>query len=85
VFTSKSLVVRPFAVSRRTRTMNRPLCLLFVRQAWVRHRARQAGLPRPASVYVVSSRRGVGVKPLLAGLRRMVGYSGDVWVVRSHS
>ena len=50
-------------------------------QSWIRRRVRQAGLPRPDSVHLVSSTKQQGVGSLLAELQRTAGPSGDVWVV----
>lgn len=51
-------------------------------QQWVRSRARDAGLPRPEAVSLVSAKTGGGVPALLSLLHRLVGSRGDVWVVR---
>jgi len=50
-------------------------------EQWIRRRVRDAGLPRPAAVALVSAHKGAGVRPLLAALHAAVGRRGDVWVV----
>ena len=50
-------------------------------EQWVRRRVRDAGLPKPAAVALVSAHKGAGVRPLLAALHAAVGRRGDVWVV----
>lgn len=50
-------------------------------ESWVRTRLAKAGLPKPASVVIVSSYRGWGIANLLARLQRSVGDRGDVYVV----
>ncbi|DBA79360.1 TPA: hypothetical protein ACH3X2_000008 [Trebouxia sp. C0005] len=50
-------------------------------QAWVHRRCRQAGLPSPAAVHLISSVKGTGVKDVLGSVQEMVGARGDVWVV----
>lgn len=50
-------------------------------QAWIRRRCKQAGLPSPADVHLISSVKGTGVKTLLTSIQEMVGMRGDVWVV----
>ncbi|KAL3133955.1 hypothetical protein ABBQ32_008402 [Trebouxia sp. C0010 RCD-2024] len=50
-------------------------------QAWIRRRCKQAGLPSPADVHLISSVKGTGVKNLLTSIQEMVGMRGDVWVV----
>lgn len=50
-------------------------------QAWTHMRSKQAGLPSPAAVHLISSVKGTGVKDLLTRIQEMVGLRGDVWVV----
>jgi ribosome biogenesis GTPase A len=63
-------------------------------EAWVRRRAAQGGLPRPAAVHIVSAGSGgagggggacggggAGVRRLLVELREAAGQRGDVYVV----
>ena len=54
----------------------------FSDQAWVRKRCREAGLPPPESVHLVSSTKQQGVDALLKQLAAVAGPRGDVWVVR---
>ncbi len=51
-------------------------------QGWIRRRARQGGMPRPAAVMLVSALKGSGVDQLLIRLHRELGANGDIWVVR---
>ncbi|CAN1256319.1 GTP-binding protein BRASSINAZOLE INSENSITIVE PALE GREEN 2, chloroplastic, partial [Linum perenne] len=48
---------------------------------WVRHRARAAGAPKLAGVYLVSSRKDLGVKNLLSFVKELAGPRGNVWVI----
>ena len=50
-------------------------------QSWIHRRCKQAGLPSPAAVHLISSVKGTGVKGLLSSIQDMVGMRGDVWVV----
>ena len=50
-------------------------------QSWIHRRCRQAGLPSPAAVHLISSVKGTGVQDLLSNIQEMVGMRGDVWVV----
>ena len=50
-------------------------------QSWIHRRCKQAGLPSPAAVHLISSVKGTGVKGLLSSIQEMVGMRGDVWVV----
>ena len=59
-------------------------------EQWVRKRVAQGGLPKPASVHIVSSHSGAGIKTLLVDLQKSLGgggrsggavQAGDVWVV----
>ena len=56
--------------------------VLCVVQKWIRMRAKQGGMPKPAAVELVSALKGWGMEQLLVRLHREVGTSGDVWVVR---
>ncbi|EXB93966.1 Uncharacterized protein yqeH [Morus notabilis] len=48
---------------------------------WVRHRARAAGAPKLSGVYLVSSRKDLGVKNLLSFIKELTGPRGNVWVI----
>lgn len=48
---------------------------------WVRHRARAAGAPKLSGVYLVSSRKDLGVKNLLSFINALAGPRGNVWVI----
>ncbi|XP_057249155.1 GTP-binding protein BRASSINAZOLE INSENSITIVE PALE GREEN 2, chloroplastic [Beta vulgaris subsp. vulgaris] len=48
---------------------------------WVRHRARAAGAPKLNAVYLVSSRKDLGVRNLLASIKESAGPRGHVWVI----
>ncbi|KAK9844801.1 hypothetical protein WJX74_007024 [Apatococcus lobatus] len=48
---------------------------------WVRLRLRQAGIPRPTSIHLVSSSKSAGVRDLVRSLHKSVGLRYDVWVV----
>lgn len=48
---------------------------------WVRHRAKAGGAPKLNGVYLVSSRKDLGVKNLLAFIRELAGPRGNVWVI----
>ncbi|KAI8473852.1 MAG: hypothetical protein J3K34DRAFT_383481 [Monoraphidium minutum] len=50
-------------------------------EQWVRLRLRQAGLPRPDSVFMVSALSGFGVREMLGRLRDEMGFRADLWVV----
>lgn len=52
-----------------------------VLQNWVYMRCKQAGLPSPAAVYLVSSVKGTGVRDMMTDLQEKVGARGDIWVV----
>ena len=47
----------------------------------MQRRCKQAGLPQPAAVHLVSNIKGTGIKELLSSVQEMVGSRGDVWVV----
>uniref|UniRef100_A0A803P7C2 G domain-containing protein n=1 Tax=Cannabis sativa TaxID=3483 RepID=A0A803P7C2_CANSA len=48
---------------------------------WVRHRARAAGAPKLSGVYLVSSRKDLGVRNLLSFIKELAGPRGNVWVI----
>ena len=48
---------------------------------WVRHRARAAGAPKLSGVYLVSSRKDLGVRNLLSFIKEVAGPRGNVWVI----
>lgn len=48
---------------------------------WVRHRAKAAGAPKLTGVYLVSSRKDVGVRNLLSFIKELAGPRGNVWVI----
>ncbi|XP_071698734.1 GTP-binding protein BRASSINAZOLE INSENSITIVE PALE GREEN 2, chloroplastic [Rutidosis leptorrhynchoides] len=48
---------------------------------WVRHRARAQGAPRLNGVYLVSSRKDLGVRNLLTFVKDLAGPRGHVWVI----
>ncbi|PON32833.1 P-loop containing nucleoside triphosphate hydrolase [Parasponia andersonii] len=48
---------------------------------WVRHRARAAGAPKLSEVYLVSSRKDLGVRNLLSCIKDLAGPRGNVWVI----
>ncbi|XP_023006838.1 GTP-binding protein BRASSINAZOLE INSENSITIVE PALE GREEN 2, chloroplastic [Cucurbita maxima] len=48
---------------------------------WVRHRAKAAGAPKLAGVYLVSARKDVGVRNLLSFIKELAGPRGNVWVI----
>ena len=48
---------------------------------WVRHRARALGAPRLSGVYLVSSRKDLGVRNLLSFIKDLAGPRGNVWVI----
>ncbi|XP_002530091.2 GTP-binding protein BRASSINAZOLE INSENSITIVE PALE GREEN 2, chloroplastic [Ricinus communis] len=48
---------------------------------WVRHRARAAGAPKLSGVYLVSSRKDLGVRNLLSFVKELAGPRGNVWVI----
>ena len=50
-------------------------------EQWVRKRVEEGGLPKPSSVYIVSSHTQNGVRSLLVDIQKSVGTRGDVWVV----
>ncbi|KAK3446613.1 hypothetical protein EUGRSUZ_A02292 [Eucalyptus grandis] len=49
--------------------------------SWVRHRAKAGGAPKLSGVYMVSSRKDLGVRNLLAFIKELAGPRGNVWVV----
>ncbi|XP_060184360.1 GTP-binding protein BRASSINAZOLE INSENSITIVE PALE GREEN 2, chloroplastic [Lycium barbarum] len=48
---------------------------------WVRHRAKANGAPKLSGVYMVSSRKDLGVRNLLAFVKELAGPRGNVWVI----
>ncbi|KAL1191559.1 GTP-binding protein BRASSINAZOLE INSENSITIVE PALE GREEN 2 [Cardamine amara subsp. amara] len=48
---------------------------------WVRHRAKAGGAPKLSGVYMVSARKDLGVKNLLAYIKELAGPRGNVWVI----
>ncbi|RZC74018.1 hypothetical protein C5167_049500 [Papaver somniferum] len=48
---------------------------------WVRNRARANGAPRLSGVYLVSSRKDLGVRNLLSFIKELAGPRGNVWVI----
>ncbi|TXG70286.1 hypothetical protein EZV62_005221 [Acer yangbiense] len=48
---------------------------------WVRHRAKAAGAPKLSGVYMVSARKDLGVRNLLAFIKGLAGPRGNVWVI----
>ncbi|KAI3444921.1 hypothetical protein Pfo_001586 [Paulownia fortunei] len=48
---------------------------------WVRHRAKANGAPKLSGVYVVSARKDLGVRNLLAFIKDLAGPRGNVWVI----
>ncbi|XP_057547093.1 GTP-binding protein BRASSINAZOLE INSENSITIVE PALE GREEN 2, chloroplastic [Amaranthus tricolor] len=48
---------------------------------WVRHRARALGAPKLSAVYLVSSRKDLGVRNLLSFIKELAGPRGHVWVI----
>lgn len=48
---------------------------------WVRHRAKAGGAPKLSGVYMVSSRKDLGVRNLLSFIKELAGPRGNVWVI----
>ncbi|KAE9585254.1 putative nitric-oxide synthase (NADPH) [Lupinus albus] len=48
---------------------------------WVRHRASAGGAPKLSGVYLVSSRKDLGVRNLLSFIKDLAGPRGNVWVL----
>ncbi|KAJ1404156.1 P-loop containing nucleoside triphosphate hydrolase [Sesbania bispinosa] len=48
---------------------------------WVRHRASAGGAPKLSGVYLVSSRKDLGVRNLLSFIKNLAGPRGNVWVI----
>ncbi|PHU17221.1 hypothetical protein BC332_12916 [Capsicum chinense] len=48
---------------------------------WVRHRAKANGAPKLSGVYMVSSRKDLGIRNLLAFIKELAGPRGNVWVI----
>ncbi|XP_078428385.1 P-loop containing nucleoside triphosphate hydrolases superfamily protein isoform X2 [Wolffia australiana] len=49
--------------------------------SWVRNRARANGAPKLNAVFLVSSRKDLGIRNLLAFIKEIAGPRGNVWVV----
>ncbi|XP_057807598.1 GTP-binding protein BRASSINAZOLE INSENSITIVE PALE GREEN 2, chloroplastic [Salvia miltiorrhiza] len=52
---------------------------------WVRHRAKENGAPKLSGVYMVSSKKDLGVRNLLAFIKNLAGPRGNVWVIGSQN
>ncbi|CAJ1913423.1 unnamed protein product [Sphenostylis stenocarpa] len=52
---------------------------------WVRNRARSGGAPKLNGVYLVSSRKDLGVRNLLSFVKDLAGPRGNVWVIGSQN
>lgn len=48
---------------------------------WVRHRARALGAPKMNAVFLVSARKDLGVRNLLAAIKDLAGPRGNVWII----
>ncbi|KAF5750253.1 hypothetical protein HS088_TW03G00586 [Tripterygium wilfordii] len=48
---------------------------------WVRNRAKAGGAPKLNGVYLVSARKDLGVRNLLAFIKELAGPRGNVWVI----
>lgn len=48
---------------------------------WVRQRAKAGGAPKLSGVYLVSSRKDMGVRNLLGFIKELAGPRGNVWVI----
>ncbi|XWS65376.1 hypothetical protein CRYUN_Cryun05aG0107400 [Craigia yunnanensis] len=48
---------------------------------WVRHRAKAGGAPKLNGIYLVSLRKDLGVKNMLAFIKELAGPRGNVWVI----
>ncbi|EPS69145.1 hypothetical protein M569_05621, partial [Genlisea aurea] len=48
---------------------------------WVRHRARANGVPKLSGVHMVSARKDLGVRNLLALVKDLAGPRGNVWII----
>ncbi|XP_042485877.1 GTP-binding protein BRASSINAZOLE INSENSITIVE PALE GREEN 2, chloroplastic [Macadamia integrifolia] len=48
---------------------------------WVRNRAKAGGAPKLNGVYLVSSRKDLGVRNLLSFIKELAGPRGNVWVI----
>ncbi|XP_057438016.1 GTP-binding protein BRASSINAZOLE INSENSITIVE PALE GREEN 2, chloroplastic [Lotus japonicus] len=48
---------------------------------WVRHRASAEGAPKLSAVYLVSSRKDLGIRNLLSFVKDLAGPRGNVWVI----
>ncbi|KAL5724702.1 GTP-binding protein BRASSINAZOLE INSENSITIVE PALE GREEN 2 [Ranunculus cassubicifolius] len=52
---------------------------------WVRNRAKANGAPKLSGVYLVSARKDLGVRNLLAFIKELAGPRGSVWVIGSQN
>ncbi|KAM7257455.1 hypothetical protein ACFE04_013196 [Oxalis oulophora] len=50
-------------------------------EKWVRTRAKAGGAPKLSGVYLISSRKDLGVKNLLSFIKELAGPRGNVWVI----
>lgn len=50
-------------------------------ERWVRQRAKAGGAPKLNGVYLVSARKDLGVRNLLAFIKELAGPRGNVWVI----
>ncbi|KAL9411618.1 hypothetical protein AB3S75_045256 [Citrus x aurantiifolia] len=50
-------------------------------ERWVRHRAKAGGAPKLNGIYLVSARKDLGVRNLLAFIKELAGPRGNVWVI----
>ncbi|KAL9248735.1 GTP-binding protein BRASSINAZOLE INSENSITIVE PALE GREEN 2, chloroplastic-like protein [Drosera capensis] len=48
---------------------------------WVRQRARALGAPKMNAVFLVSARKDLGVRNLLAAIKDLAGPRGNVWII----
>ncbi|XP_058088819.1 GTP-binding protein BRASSINAZOLE INSENSITIVE PALE GREEN 2, chloroplastic [Magnolia sinica] len=48
---------------------------------WVRNRAKAGGAPKLSGVYLVSARKDLGIRNLLAFIKELAGPRGNVWVI----
>ncbi|CAK8543147.1 unnamed protein product [Lathyrus sativus] len=50
-------------------------------ERWVRHRASAGGAPKLSAVFLVSSRKDLGVRNVLSFVKTLAGPRGNVWVI----
>ncbi|KAL9256637.1 GTP-binding protein BRASSINAZOLE INSENSITIVE PALE GREEN 2, chloroplastic-like protein [Drosera capensis] len=48
---------------------------------WVRQRARALGVPKMNTVFLVSARKDLGVRNLLAAIKDLAGPRGNMWII----